>query len=433
MSGGKSPSSLASFSHNWVGGDPRALSSAAGRCYGISPQVTGVNTALNQQADKITSAGGWTGDAAASFRSAWGKDSQTGQQLAGVWNRIGDVIDKLAVQLAKLENALESAAAQAKSQGVAIDDATGNVQAATGGKVSPKTAKASADYVQLRNQTMALAKAARAGAAGELQQLTDAMLPQKKGGPPRAIGEGNLAVGLLRALWAVPTAARKGLEGKVAGLEENVAKTRSAIWQEQNAARDALGRFGKASDATKGAFADARTKLAGVQGDISRLNGMENVSTKLAAGDAEGLAGLNGLGGAAVRGIPFAGMLLGGGMTIYNDRFVKGESWLHAGGDAVGSSGAAFGAGMVGGAGGAAAAGALGGGAIVSGGAAVIGGTAAAVGVGDFVHNAIQENWGQDIHQHGVIGGIGHGIADTGVNTGHDLKNMWDDTLGKII
>lgn len=426
MSGGKSPSPLASFTHNWVGGDIHGLSAAAGRCYRIAPQVTDVDTALNRQADKITRDGGWTGDAATAFRSAWGKDSQAGAQLVTAWNRIGDAIDKLAVQLAKLENALETAAAQAKDQGVSIDEATGDVQQASGGHGG--SAKA-ADYVRLRDQAMALAKAARAGAAGELQQLTEAMLPQK--GPSRTPGEINTVVGLLRGLWAVPTERRVGLSARLSSLEGNVAKTRAAIWQEQNAARDALGRFGGASDATKGAYAAAKAELAGVEGDISRLNGMENLGTKLAAGDGEGLAGLNGLGRTAVRGIPIAGSIVGGGLTIYGDR-AKGESWAQAGSDGVVSSGAAYGAGALGGSVGAAAAGALGAGTLVSGGAGVLAGGVAAVGVGDFVHNAFQENWGADIHQHGVIGGIGHGIADAGVNTGHDIKNMWDDSLGKL-
>jgi hypothetical protein len=34
--------------------------------------------------------------------------------------------------------------------------------------------------------------------------------------------------------------------------------------------------------------------------------------------------------------------------------------------------------------------------------------------VGDLVHNAFQEHWGADIHQYGVLGGVGHGARHPG-------------------
>lgn len=40
--------------------------------------------------------------------------------------------------------------------------------------------------------------------------------------------------------------------------------------------------------------------------------------------------------------------------------------------------------------------------------------------------NAFQEHWGTDISQHGVLGGIGHGTADTFDNTRHSLAHMGD-------
>jgi hypothetical protein len=54
----------------------------------------------------------------------------------------------------------------------------------------------------------------------------------------------------------------------------------------------------------------------------------------------------------------------------------------------------------------------------------VLAGGVVAYGVGDFAHNLIQENWGADIHQHGVILGIGDGIGDSAVKTGQDFAKV---------
>ena len=74
-----------------------------------------------------------------------------------------------------------------------------------------------------------------------------------------------------------------------------------------------------------------------------------------------------------------------------------------------------------------------------AGGAGVLAGGVVAYGVGDFAHNLIDENWGADISQHGVIGGDIHGlsaysgtlyggvfdgIGDSAVKTGQDFANI---------
>lgn len=51
-------------------------------------------------------------------------------------------------------------------------------------------------------------------------------------------------------------------------------------------------------------------------------------------------------------------------------------------------------------------------------------GGAVAVGVGDVAYQAFQENWKEDIAQHGVVAGIGTGVKDVGVNTGKDMAHM---------
>jgi len=47
-----------------------------------------------------------------------------------------------------------------------------------------------------------------------------------------------------------------------------------------------------------------------------------------------------------------------------------------------------------------------------------------AIGVGDFGHNLIDENWGADIQQHGVAMGVVDGVGNSAVKTGKDLGHM---------
>ena len=61
--------------------------------------------------------------------------------------------------------------------------------------------------------------------------------------------------------------------------------------------------------------------------------------------------------------------------------------------------------------------------------ASVLGGGVAAVGVGDFVHNLWQENWSGDWHHYGVLGGTGHGIADSFDKTRHDMAHFGDGII----
>lgn len=73
--------------------------------------------------------------------------------------------------------------------------------------------------------------------------------------------------------------------------------------------------------------------------------------------------------------------------------------------------------------------GVVGGGSIVAVGAGVAAGVVGAVGVGDAIHNLAQENWPQDVHQHGVLDGLWHGTIDSLDKTRHDMAHYGDDIL----
>ena len=127
-------------------------------------------------------------------------------------------------------------------------------------------------------------------------------------------------------------------------------------------------------------------------------------------------------------------VLAAGASTYFGaqDDMAAGVPWYAAyPGEAGGNIAAVAAGGWVGGlaAGGAAAGlGALGVGGVgltmAAGGVGVLAGGVVAYGVGDFAHNLIQENWGADIHQHGVILGIGDGIGDSAVKTGQDFAKV---------
>jgi uncharacterized protein YukE len=412
----------------------RGLSSLAGRCYGIVPQITDVDAALTRQVSTIAHDGGWRGAAASAFSSAWDSDSAAGRQLAGAWEHIGDLVDALAVELAGLENALEEAARGVEQQGVAVDPATGSpVPAIAAGGLTGPAAQAAvtrgqlaAEYADFRAQTLDQARAARAATAGELQAVAEKLLPAPGS---RDWGEGVNVVDGARALWAVPTIYRLSLEEQLPELEAQVATTQRAAWQELIAARKVMGNAARLSTSTRDLAGAARQEEAALEGKIDTALGSETRGTQLAAGDPDGLDGLadgaDGLASVArglVRGIPYAGTAAAAGLTIYQD-MQQGESWYHATADGLVSNGAALGAGV---AVTAFAGAALGGSLVAVGGGVLIGGVAA-VGVGDFVHNLFQENWQADWHQDGVVDGTVHGVADGYDKTRHDLAHMWDD------
>jgi hypothetical protein len=55
---------------------------------------------------------------------------------------------------------------------------------------------------------------------------------------------------------------------------------------------------------------------------------------------------------------------------------------------------------------------------------AVAGTGVVAFGVGDFGDNLIAENWGADIHKHGVLAGVADGVGDSAANTAKDGWHM---------
>ena len=119
-SGAKTPSALAPFSSDWIGGDIHGLSAYAGTLYGYAPEINDVATALDGKVRQIVGAAGWQGSAASAFTTAWDHDAAGASALATVTSSTGNIVNWLAVTLSKIESALEQAADQASGHGVPI-------------------------------------------------------------------------------------------------------------------------------------------------------------------------------------------------------------------------------------------------------------------------------------------------------------------------
>lgn len=417
---------LPPFSFDWVGGDIPGLQALDTACDRAAAEITDAGAALSRQVSDVTGAAGWRGAAADAFTTAWDKDSAAGAQLAAAWTQIGSIAATLAASLAALEHDLEEAAWQLEKQGIPVDAATGiaqpDVTAAGNACPAPQTMAArgqlASNYMTYRGTILSQASAARARAARSLQTVTEKMLP-----PGTDWGQAAYGLDGLRALWAIPTRYRKLLQGQLQGLKQTRGSVEDAMWQRLIAERKTSG---NAAKLPKDMVDDgARARLAVTSQEAKIAGAPENATNMAADGDAAGL-GLSGLAGSAVKAIPFIGAAAGTGITIAQDRENR-ESWRHAITDGVLSNGASLGAGAGAMAGTVAAAGFLGAAPAAAVTAGTIAGVAGAVGVGDAVHHLIQENWPQDWHQHGVLDGTAHGVADSLDQTRHDMAHYADD------
>lgn len=118
--GARSPASLPPFARDWVGGDIHGLSAYAETLYGYLPEIADVVTALNRKVSQIVGDAGWQGSAASAFTKSWDRDATGATALGVVISSTGDVVNALALDLGRIENALEQAAAKATAAGVPI-------------------------------------------------------------------------------------------------------------------------------------------------------------------------------------------------------------------------------------------------------------------------------------------------------------------------
>jgi uncharacterized protein YukE len=431
---------LASFAHEWVGGDIHGLAAFAGTLYGYVPEMEDVVTALNKKVGQIVTDGGWQGKAASSFSSNWELISAQVNAVGLVVIQTGSIVDQLAQYLSKVENALENAAGQAAAHGVQI-----------GADGQPPTVcytnKTQEDwrlgYDSFYQQAKADAENARVQAAGALLKISHAITtpskPAKSGGSdpsqvPTEVGEGNTIADLLTDLLASPTAYANTVRATVEEATTSLNKAQKAWLAAQAAARQADGRFGVMPDDVKAALKDAKSELASAQADLTKAESGENAFTKVLGTRLEDLPGLSkladGFDDASLLSkafdLPVVDVVAGGLSTYLNAQqdISKGVPWWAAypleTGVTVGSIALATAVG------GAVAGLAIFAGAPVLGVAAgVAAGAVVAYGVGDYVHNYIAD-FGEQWKEHGALGIITD-FGAAGEDTWNDTKHLASD------
>jgi uncharacterized protein YukE len=448
-------SPLAAFCYDWIGGDIRGLQRTAETLYGYLPRVRDLTGTLSVTARDLTSDSpdGWQGTAASAFTAAWQKQAQTAAALEDYVTGAAQIIDSLAAELAQTENALEDDAYNVSRHGVRIGT-DGSVQGYNG----LQALEWATSYTKVLEQAQSEAARAREAAARQLYSLYQQVInpnPHPNGADIATMS------GLLADLLAAPTAARREVGVKLKGLKGKEFKFKEEITEAE--------RTGQSVQKLQDESIKARTELQEVQEELSKTGRAESALSKLLdtrVGDVrarlEGTAGE----GRHVAGntpedlqaaadhepsalekilnigddIPVVDIVTtaaGTAVGTYYD--VKGGQPLGSAlrdeaisntAGTVAATGAGYMVGVQFGAQLGAAAGPVG----------IAVGAVVGYGVGDLTHNLLAENWGQDIHDHGVIGGVwdgaGHSMDETadntrelGVGIGHTAEHYWDDVF----
>lgn len=451
---GASP--LAAFSHDWIGGDFRGLQGIAETLYAYLPRVQDLVGGLSVTARNLTVDGpdGWQGAAASAFTSAWGKQVKTAEALEEYVTGVAQIIDSLAVGLSQIENALETEAYNVSRHGIQIG-ADGTVQGYSG-KLGLEWAIA---YGRVLVQAHSEAEQARDAATTQLYGLYQQVMNPN----PHINGaDANTMAGLLADLLATPTASRrevsarlKALEGKDLNLDEKIAEAE---------------RTGKSVKELTGESTKVETELQGVQEELAKTGKMESALSRLLdsrASNVEGyLAGQAGSGrhvagntpkdlqtaaadepgalekifkiGSDIPVVDVATTAIGTAVgTYYAVRggqplgtALRDEAISNTAGT-VAATGTGYLVGAEWGAQLGSAAGPVG----------IVAGAAIGYGVGDISYNLLTENWGQDVHDHGVLhgvmDGIGHSMNESAddtrelaVGVGHEAEHLWDGVFG---
>ncbi|WP_030681997.1 WXG100 family type VII secretion target [Streptomyces cellulosae] len=412
---------------SWVGGDIGGLRTMAETYKNAKAKLDGVVQPLSRAVEALAGDADWKGEAAETFRATWSEDALAAGAFASLVHSAGDILSTLVDALSACETALHNAEHTATRKGVPMGDKGAPLAIATANPPSPedqKTIAAMGEYGTAREEILHTAQHARLVAADQLRGLYAQVTA------PVSTGDKVTIADALRGLYAYDAEdaraggkeARKLIDG--AKAEEQAAK------KELRAERKAFQKAGRALPKelpAKGAYADATTKVDSLEEAIARADRGSTalpydraLNVKLAdAADAlrlgKGLAEVPEF----LREIPVLDVAAAAacGLVEAKDDHDKGWSWQHS---VVVDGGAALGGVAIG-----AAATAL---LPVEGAVAV-----AAVGVGaavlatDVLDHSFHEHWSEDIHDHGVVGGVLHGTGNVLSETGDDVVRLKDD------
>ena len=412
---------------SWVGGDIAGLHTMATTYKNAKDKLDDVVRPVTGAVEKLVGDAGWKGDAAEEFRAKWSEDALTAGAFASMVSDVGDILGTLADALSTCETALQNAEHVATGKGVSMGPNGVPLPIVTAnppGAADQKTISAMTEYDTVRKQVMHTAQHARLVAADKLSglyaQVTDKVSP----------GDKLTLADALRTLYAYDAEdARSG--GIKARTELDDAKAEAqAAKKEMRAERKAYQKAGRGLPKdlpAKGAYGDAVMKVDSLEEAIARADVGSSklpydrvLNVKLAdAADALRLGkGLEAV-PEFLKEIPVLDVAAAAacGVIEAKDDHDKGWSWQKS---VTVDAGAALGGVAVG--------------ALVVAAAPVEGAVAvAALGAGTAIaatsvlDHTFHEHWSEDIHDHGVVGGVLHGAADVGSETLDDGKRLVKD------
>ena len=412
---------------SWVGGDIGGLHTMATTYKNAKGQLDDVVRPVTNAVESLVDDAGWKGDAAEEFRAKWSEDALTAGAFAGMVSDVGDILGTLADALSTCETALQNAEHVATGKGVSMGDKGVPLPLVTAnppGAADQKTISAMTEYDTVRKQVMHTAQHARLIAADKLRGLYAQVTA------PTSTGDKITIADALRGLYAYDAEdARAG--GKKARTELDDAKAaEQTAKKELRAERKAYQKAGRSLPKdlpAKGAYRDAVMQVDSLEEAIARADVGSGklpydrlLNVKLAdAADALRLGkGLEAL-PEFLKEVPVIDVAAAAacGLVEAKDDHDKGWSWQKS---VTVDVGAAVGGVAVG--------------ALAVAAAPVEGAFAvAAAGVGavilatDVLDHSFHEHWSEDIHDHGVVGGVLTGSGDVVANTWDDGKRLAKD------
>ncbi|SOE71610.1 Proteins of 100 residues with WXG [Streptomyces sp. OV198] len=417
------------MSDSWVGGDIGGLRTMAETYKNAKKKLEDVVHPLSSAVEELVGDANWKGDAAETFRAAWSEDALTAGAFAGLVHDAGDILDTLVGALSACETALQNAEHIAVKKGVPMGAQGAPLQFVTSDPPSAdeqRTISAFGEYDKVRTEILHTAQHARLVAADKLRglyaQVTASVSP----------GDKITLADMLRGLYAYDAEDARAGGKEARTLIDGAKEEERAAKKELRAERKAYQKAGRSLPKdlpAKSAYRDAMTKVDSLEEDIARA---DHGSTKLPydralniklADAAEALRVGRSLEALPefLKEVPVLDVAAAAacGLVEAKDDHDKGWSWQHSvvvdGGAALG--GVAVGAGVVA---------AL----PVEGAVALAGvGVVAAVGATSLLDHSFHEHWSEDIHDHGVVGGVltgtGHVFTETGDDGVRMAKDIW--------
>ncbi|WP_406123441.1 WXG100 family type VII secretion target [Streptomyces sp. NBC_00989] len=419
---------------SWVGGDIGGLRTMAMTYKNAKDKLDDVISPLTRAVDALVDDAGWKGESAESFRATYTEDAVTAGAFAALVHEAGDILDTLADALSTCETALQNAEHVAAKKGVAMADKGVPLPTVTSTPPSAdeqKTLSAMGEYDTVRKEVLHTAQKARLAAADQLQ----ALYAEVTGKAEVTAGDKITVVDYLRGLYAFDAEDAR-VDGAKARTKIDDAKSEAqAAKKELRSERKAFQKAGRSLPKdlpAKGAYADAVARVQSLEEDMARADYGSTklpydraLNVKLAdAADAlragESLDKLPDF----LKEVPVLDVAAAGacGLLEASEDHDKGWSWQHS----VAVDGGANVAGLV--AGTAITAGLVAAAPIEAPAIVVAGvGGAIVVGATGVIDHAFHEHWSEDIHDHGVVGGVLHGTGHVMTETGHDFVRLKDD------